>query len=504
MSVERGVVYLVGAGPGDPGLMTLRGREVLSQADCVIYDYLLHPQALDGVPALAERIFVGKRGGAQVADQEAINRLLIEHAGPDKVVVRLKGGDPFCFGRGGEEARALRRSGIPFRVVPGVTSGIAAPAYAGIPITDREAASSVCFLTGHEQAGGDRHDWSALAKLPTLVVYMGVRQFPRIRDQLLAAGRSPETPVAAIRWGTWPHQQVLLGKLGDMVKRMAERQFAAPAILVIGHVASFARELDWCQLGPLAGRQILVAGVLRGDPLTLALEAAGARVLHCPGEAIEQPLAVPAQWWQSLPACRWLIFTSGAGVRHFMQALLRQHPDLRCLAQVDIGVIGPSCAAELARFHLQPRCMPQVHDSRHLVEALLQAGIGQCQGEIWHPGAAEVSWTSGPSLAAHGVTCRELPVYRQQWRSQVMRLGDEPIDAVCLSSPSALRRLRRHADPEDLQRLIRDGAQFCAIGQATADLMVSQGWPVHLQAPRPTTSSLVDTIITHYAPGSSI
>ena len=500
MQVERGVVYLVGAGPGDPGLLTLRARDILRQADCVIYDYLLHPQILDHVPVQAERLFVGKKGGAQAYGQEAINALIIQHAQPHRVVVRLKGGDPFCFGRGGEEARALKKAGVSFRVVPGVTSGIAAPAYAGIPVTDRESAPSVCFMTGTEKPGNDRHDWQALAKLPTLVIYMGVGQFPSICTSLLANGKNPHTPVAAIRWGTWSHQQILTGTLENFTQRLSDRKFGAPAIIVIGEVASNHEELDWCQLGPLSGRTMVVAGLQRQDPLTLALEDNGARVIHCPGDPVLLPnpnIIFP----HSFEEVETLVFTARAAVRFFMDIVLRDKSDIRQFSGKKIAAIGPSCADELSKYHIKPDIIPKIHDTQHLLQVIVEQTK---PGVVWHPCSEGSNWQGVRVLEEAGYKTYTIPLYRQQARSSVMRLTGEKVDAVCMSSPSAVRRYLAYMDAEDHQELMKEEVHFFAIGSATQRLMKEQGIPVSSVAPESTTESLVDTICAHYAPSSSI
>jgi uroporphyrin-III C-methyltransferase len=245
-----GKVYLVGAGPGDPGLFTLRGKTLLECADVVVYDALVSPAILDMIAAKAERIDAGKRRGRHSMVQEEITQLLIEKANSHAIVVRLKGGDPFVFGRGGEEMEDLIQAGVPVEVVPGITSGVAAPAYAGIPLTHRHYSSSVTFVTGHESVGKYRPEvnWQAIAQgSETIVIYMGVHNMPYIVDQLLQAGLSPETPIALIRWGTRPEQAKLIGTLGTIVQQIAETGFEAPAIAVIGSVVDLHETLSGCR-----------------------------------------------------------------------------------------------------------------------------------------------------------------------------------------------------------------------------------------------------------------
>jgi uroporphyrinogen III methyltransferase/synthase len=250
------MVYLVGAGPGDPGLITVKGLACLQRAEAVIYDYLANASLIEAAPSQAERIYVGKKAGAHAMSQEEINRLIVEK-GRSAVVVRLKGGDPFIFGRGGEEAMALREAGIPFEVVPGVTSAIAAPAYAGIPLTHRDLTSSVAFVTGHEMPGKEASAirWELLATaVGTLVFLMGVRNLEHITSRLMTCGRAPETPVALIRWGTTPEQETVSGTLATIAEVAATAGISPPAIIVVGEVAALRQELNWFEGRPLFGK----------------------------------------------------------------------------------------------------------------------------------------------------------------------------------------------------------------------------------------------------------
>ncbi|MBA2480073.1 MAG: uroporphyrinogen-III C-methyltransferase, partial [Planctomycetes bacterium] len=246
MAERTGTVYLVGAGPGDPGLLTCRARDLLVACDCVVHDYLVNPVILDLVPAGAARHNVGKRGGSSSISQSEINRMIVSLASSHSRVVRLKGGDPFLFGRGGEEAVALAEAGIHFEVVPGVTSGTGVPAYAGIPVTHRAASSAVAFVTGHQQAGSDTDlDWSSFARIETLVLYMGVHRLAENCAALIAAGRSADTPACAIQWGTYAHQLVVTATLGTLAREVAAAGLGAPAITVIGDVVSYREKIRW-------------------------------------------------------------------------------------------------------------------------------------------------------------------------------------------------------------------------------------------------------------------
>ena len=318
----NGKVYLIGAGPGDPGLFTLKGKAILERADCVVYDYLASEELLRFARADAEKIYVGKRGGAHSMSQAGINELLVRKAREGRVVARLKGGDPFVFGRGGEEAEELVKAGIPFEVVPGISSGYAAPAYAGIPLTHRDFTSGVAFLTGHEDPtkAETALDWSKLATgVGTLVFFMGVKNLPEITSALLQHGRRPETPVAVIRWGTRPDQQVVTGTLADITSKAAG--IAPPAITVVGEVVSLRDQLNWFERLPLFGKRIVItrtreqASVLR-EALSRAGRIRGRNPDHrdpraCllgatrPGHSAARRISLPArdirQWGAQFP-----------------------------------------------------------------------------------------------------------------------------------------------------------------------------------------------------------
>ena len=295
MRVSAGVVYLVGAGPGDPGLLTVRGRELLASCDTIVYDALVNPMLVDdawiGRRSEAEKIFVGKRGGTPSMEQDAITALLLELARDGKRVVRLKGGDPMVFGRGGEEAIALAAAGLEFEVVPGITAGVAAPAYAGIPVTHRGLSTSVTFITGHEDPGKDKDqtDWAALARAGgTLVLYMGVSRLAKIANALIEGGRSPETPAAIIEWGTYPRQRTVTATLATLAERAAREKVIAPSIAIVGDVVSLREEMSWFDRRPLFGRTIVVTRAReQASQLRTALEIAGATVIEAPAIRIE-------------------------------------------------------------------------------------------------------------------------------------------------------------------------------------------------------------------------
>jgi uroporphyrinogen III methyltransferase / synthase len=365
-----GRVYLVGAGPGDPGLLTACALELIAAADVILYDRLIPPAALDGARADAELLFVGKQGGGEAVPQERTEELLIEHARAGRAVVRLKGGDPFVFGRGGEEALALRSAGIPFEVVPGVSAGVAAPAYAGIPITHRGLASAVAFVTGHEDPGKDETaiDWQALAAFPgTLVFYMGVRQLEHIVEMLLAAGREGSQPAAVIEGGTLPDQRTISGTLATIAEQARAAQVRAPAVAVVGPVAALAEQLSWLPPRPLAGITVAVTRArAQSSELARRLEALGARVAQAPTIHVRSLPGPPLDPSPYDLVC----LTSANGVAALFERLAAGGRDARSLAGATVAAIGPATARTLGEHGICADVVPERAVAEGLVEAL--------------------------------------------------------------------------------------------------------------------------------------
>jgi uroporphyrinogen III methyltransferase/synthase len=364
-------VFLVGAGPGDPGLLTLRGAEVLGRADVVVYDRLSVEALLDLAPASAERISVGKAPGKVTMSQEDINALLVERGHTGATVVRLKGGDPFVFARGGEEAAALRDAGIAFEVVPGISSSIAAPAYAGIPVTLRHSSTSFTVVTGHEDPSvGDEGsvDWRAVAQVGgTIVILMGVARIRRIAEALMAGGRSPDTPVAAVRWGTRPEQTTLRATLGTI----ADQPLATPSVIVVGEVA--AEELAWFERRPLFGTRVVVTRTReQASQLVVALRDAGALPVEVPVIEVAPPAdggAALSAAARQLSAYDWVVLTSPNGARRLLDAVAADGGDARRFAGARLAAIGPGTAAVLADGGLVADLLPE----RFVAESLLEA-----------------------------------------------------------------------------------------------------------------------------------
>jgi uroporphyrinogen III methyltransferase/synthase len=415
-------VYLVGAGPGDPGLMTARSLELIARADVIIHDRLIPDRALAGARAGAEVVYVGKEGGGPSVGQDEIERLLIEHGRAGREVVRLKGGDPFVFGRGGEEAEALREAGIAFEVVPGVTAGIAGPAYAGIPVTHREMASSVAFITGHEDPAKPESalDWRALGAFPgTLVIYMGVRQLPAITERLIEAGRSPAEPAALVQRGTWPDQRAVVGTLQTISGLAVQARIRAPTVAVFGAVAGLRESLAWFELRPLHGFTIAVTRArAQASGMADQLSRLGAAVLETPAIRIE-PLEGPAP---DLSRYDLVCLTSPNGVDVLFDRLQAAGQDARAFAAARVAVIGPGTAARLQRRGIRADVVPE----RFVAEGLLDALQGVPVRRALVARAEEARDVLPEGLRERGAEVDVMPLYR----TVVERLEEAQVQAV--------------------------------------------------------------------------
>jgi uroporphyrinogen III methyltransferase / synthase len=477
-------VFLVGAGPGDPGLLTRRGAEVLAAADVVVYDRLAAPALLDLARPDAERLSVGKAPGRAEASQDEINALLVAHARAGRRVVRLKGGDPFVFGRGGEEAEALRDAGLAFEVVPGVTSALAAPAYAGIPVTHRGLARSVTIVTGHEDPTQDAAgvDWAALARAGgTIVVLMGASRIDAIAHELRDAGLPADTPVAAVQRGTRPDQATLratLDTIGDAAP-------SAPAAIVVGPVA--ALDLAWFERRPLFGRTVVVTRAReQASGLRATLEALGAAVEELPAIVLEPlPVTLP-----DLPRFAWLVLTSANGVRALFDALHATGRDARALAGLRVAVIGPGTAAALDACGVRADLIPD----RYVAEALLDAFPPAQPGEaVLLARAARARDVLPDGLAARGYTVEVLPVYATRPAPPdpdvVAALRDGRVDAVTFTSSSTVTNFCDAVGPLEHPPLV------VSIGPVTSGTARERGLPVDAEAREHTIDGLVARLV---------
>jgi uroporphyrinogen III methyltransferase/synthase len=368
-------VYLVGAGPGDPTLLTRRALELIATADLIVYDRLIPPEALAGARVGAELVYAGKQGGGESADQHEIERLLVEHGAAGSTVVRLKGGDPFVFGRGGEEAEALAKAGVSFEIVPGVTAGVAGPAYAGIPVTHRDAASAVAFVTGHEDPSKAESalDWNALAAFPgTLVVYMGIRRLQDITERLIQAGRPADEPAAVIERGTLADQRVAEGTLETIAATASSAGLKAPAVAVFGQVSALRRHLRWFENRPLAGIRVAVTrSRAQSSELAARLRALGASVVEAPAiRIVPLPGSAPR-----LDRYELICLTSANGVRVLFERLREGGLDARALAGARVAAIGPGTAAALERRGIRPDVVPERFLAEGLIDALTNVSV---------------------------------------------------------------------------------------------------------------------------------
>jgi uroporphyrinogen III methyltransferase/synthase len=485
-------VYLVGAGPGDPGLITLRGADLLRGADVVVYDRLVHPSLVDLAPSGAERVYVGKAPGEAEIDQAAINDLLVERGRDTGTVVRLKGGDPFVFGRGGEEAEALAAAGVRFEVVPGITSAVAAPAYAGVPVTHRGRSTHFTVVTGHEDpAKGAGHvDWEALARAGgTLVILMGAGRVAEIAERLVAGGRPADTPVAAVRHGTRPDQQTVRATLATV----ADARVEAPAAIVVGEVA--ALDLAWFERRPLFGRRVVVTRAReQASGLRHRLEALGADVVEFPAIEIEPiDFSVP-----DLDRYDWLVFTSANGVVAFFdRGLVPGGLDTRALAMLRVAAIGPGTAAALAARGVRADLVPARFVAEALVEAFPPPSRDGARVLLARAEQARDALPAG--LRERGYEVDVLPVYRTVAAASdpdaLDRVRRGGLDAITFTSSSTVTNFcNLFGDLPDPQPLV------ASIGPVTSKTALERGLRVDVEAEDHTIDGLVSALLTVLAP----
>ena len=486
-----GRVVLVGAGPGDPGLMTARALQVIAQADVILYDKLIPPTALDGARDDALLLDVGKVGGGEQVPQEETHRLLLTHAQQGKVVARVKGGDPFVFGRGGEEAQLCREHGVPFEVVPGVTAGIAGPAYAGIPVTQRNMAAAVAFVTGHEDPDKPETqiDWPALAAFPgTLVFYMGVRALPRIAAQLVAGGRSPDEPVAIVERGTLPDQRAVSGTLATIAELASAAGVKPPSVTVVGPVAALGDELAWLGRGPLGGVSVTVTRPrARASGLASALRDLGARV-------VEAAVIVPQALAFAIPDLNdvdLLVFSSPNGAERFFEELRATHRDARALYGIAVAVIGPGTAEAVRAEGVVPDFIPTRAVGESLAESL--AGL-----DVQH--AVVVRARGGRDVVRQALMDRGTDVtliepYVTVAEPLDARTRDRALEAdwATFTSASSVRFFCAAAGGAGV---VRDsGLKLASIGPVTTEALREQGLEPDVEATEHTPGGLVDALV---------
>lgn len=509
-SKRCGKVYLVGAGPGDPGLITVRGKYLLEKAEVLVYDYLASKRLLKHVPKDAELIYAGKRGGVKhTHTQEEINQMLVDHAMSGKVVVRLKGGDPFIFGRGGEEVQELFKAGVPFEVVPGVTSATAAATYAGIPITHREHTASVAFLTGHEDPtkGTSNIDWSKLATgAGTIVVYMGIKNLPIIMDNLLKHGRDPKTPVAVVRWASTPEQRSVVGTVETIADIVAEANIKPPSLIIIGDVVKLKAVTDWYEKRPLFGKKIIVTRTReQASELMAGLEEYGANCVEYSTINI-QPVdsyEVLDEEMERLNEYHWILFTSLNGVKYFFERLYAMGKDSRDLKGPDIAAVGKSTADFLLQYGVNADLIPNVFTGEGLAESLLDQGV---EGRnILIPRALQGREILPETLRGAGAQVTVAPVYQNQppqGRREALReeLESGEVDMITFTSSSTVRNFLAMVDADDVDELLRllQGVKIAAIGPITAKTVTDNGLTVDIQPEEFTIDALTQAIVEEF------
>jgi len=484
---EPGMVSLVGAGPGDSALISVRGAVRLTQADVILHDKLIGPELLDLPRPDAERIFVGKWRGDKVWTQEQINTALVEHARVGRRVVRLKGGDPFVFGRGGEECEYLAAAGVRYEVVPGITAAFGAPASAGIPLTHRNLSRSFALVTGHaepDQPGGP--DFAALARMETIAFYMGVRMLGANCRRLIEAGMPATTPAAVIQWGTRPQQRSVVGTLADIAERAAKEAIEPPALVLVGHVVALRERIEWFERRPLHGQVIVVTRMVdQAASLSGSLQAAGAEVIEAPTielAEVEDPSTID-QALQRLPQYAWIVLTSVNGVDGLFKRLHGLNLDARALAGIKVAAIGSATAQRLREYGIRPDLLPEEAVGESMADALVRKGVnGQ---RILLPRADIAREQLPATLRQAGAQCDDLPVYRTvcpvSLPAQFLtRLDAGQVDWITLTSPSSfvnLLALLGEARKEALRRV-----KLASIGPVTTKAVRQAGFEVAVEA----------------------
>ena len=498
------MIYLVGSGPGDPGLFTIKGVRCMEEADAVVYDRLAPEALLKHAKPEAESIYVGKRPGNPTMSQGEINDLLVELGRAGKTVVRLKGGDPYIFGRGGEEALALVEAGLPFEVVPGVTSGVAAPAYAGIPVTHRNVSTSVVFVTGHEDPTKGRSDvdWARIAKgADTLVLYMGVGRLKEISTELVAAGRSPETPVACVRWGTISEQRTVTGTLEDIAERVAEADLKPPAITVVGDVVALREAgLDWYERRPLFGRCVVVTRArAQAGELSVELERLGAEVYEFPTIQIQAPedFGPLDAAIRDLDSFGCFVFTSVNGVEAFLERLWHHGLDLRAVPRrAKVAAIGPATAQRIEEVGLRVDVVPEEYRAEALIEVLETDSIA---GErVLIPRAKVAREILPDKLREAGAEVVVPPAYESAPSSEgknelARRLGAGEVDCVTFTASSTVENFVGAFGPGEAVGLLAETRVVC-IGPITAETARGYGLRVDTEAEEYTILGLVEAV----------
>ena len=503
--MSTGIVYLVGAGPGDLGLVTFRAKELISAADVLVYDYLVHPELVKWCRPECEIVYVGKQSGFHSIPQEEIETILVKHAKAGKKVVRLKGGDPYVFGRGGEEARTLAKDGIPFEVVPGVTAALAAGDYAGIPLTYRNTSTSLVFLTGHEdptkrQTQVDWRSYGAL-KHATLAIYMGMGNLKFILSELVAGGLDPKTPAAVVQWASLGRQRSVAGTAATLAGLVEKSGLAAPAIIFVGEVVRGHEAIDWFEHLPLFGRRVAITRTRdQNGELREKLETLGAEVLELPliriGKYVEKDALV--EILAELGGYDWIVFTSANGVRYFFEDFLKGFPDIRALGLLRFACVGKATAREIEKHHIKVECMPDTATGDSLADALIATGSLDSAKVIVVTGNLNRDTLVKKLEAARAIVDR-----LQLYKTEKTDLTADPIaddfrekgaDAILFASSSAVQSF---TDQAKSLKLAKDARRPLAgsIGPQTTETMKKVGMDIAFEAKTPSLDSLIEALI---------
>jgi uroporphyrinogen III methyltransferase/synthase len=498
----RGKVYLVGGGPGDLGLVTLRAKECIEDADVIVYDHLANPEMLSWAGEEAEIIYAGKTAGAHALPQEEINRLLVEKSQEGKKVVRVKGGDPFVFGRGAEEAQAIESAGVEFEIVPGITSALAGPAYAGIPVTHRGQNSHVTFFTGHEDPakGESSIDFAALAKLGgTQVMLMGVERIAGITGEMMSHGVREDLPVALVRWATTGRQETLVGTVKDIAQRVVESGFEAPAVAVFGEVVSLRESLRWYEDRPLRGKTVVVTRTRKqAGELSKKLRVLGADVLELPTIRIEPPTDLRgfAELVQDAHSYDWIVFTSPNGVTAFFDMFFKLYDDAREIGGVKLAAIGPATAQRIKDYHLHVDLQPDEFIAESVVrEFQKQGGVENLRILLARAEKARDVLSKQLSdlgaIVDQGIAYRTVPETRDTTGAR-RRLLEEGADMITFTSSSTVENFLA------LGAGWPDGMRLASIGPITSKTARDHGLHVDVEARRHDIDGLVDAIRTFF------
>lgn len=504
-------VYLIGAGPGDPELITRKGLDALSCADVIVYDYLASDVLLGYARQDAEKIYVGKIAGNHAMKQEDINALLVKKAKEGKIVARLKGGDPYIFGRGGEEGRALFDADVPFCEIPGISSTIAGPAYAGIPLTDRTAASSVTIITGHEDPTkpDSVHNWDALAKsASTLVFVMGMKNLPEISKNLIHAGMDPNTPAALVHWGTTPMQRSLTATLAELPEAAVREGFKNPSVIVVGHVVALRDKLNWNEKRPLFGKTVVVTRSReQASSMVSMLMSLGARVIQFPTISIEamDDYTVLDKALERIENFGWIIFTSVNGVQHFARRLREKGKDSRALAHAKIAAIGPVTRKEVEKLGIIPDFVPETFVAEKVAEGLCKFDL---QGkEVLIPRALESREVLPQILEQAGAKVTVAPTYRtvkaQADKDEILKaLEENSLDCITFASSSTVRNFMESI-PVDLLKKA-EKICFASIGPITSKTLEEYGFKADIEPQDYTIPALLAEITKYFSKETDI